>query len=65
MLEAIKMLLRSRKFLLSLVAVIQTVVFHFFPDIPDSLWIAIDGILAWLIANIALEDAAAKRAGGL
>lgn len=65
MLNAIKALFRSRKFLLSLVALIQTVVFHFFPDIPESLWLSIDGILGWLIAMIAAEDAAAKRAGGL
>lgn len=53
-------LIQSRKFWLSVVAVIQTVVFILLPDFPPSVWQAIDIILLWLIGMIALEDAALK-----
>lgn len=56
-------LLRSRKFLLTLFAIIQTTVLHLIPTIPPELWQAIDALIAVLITMIAVEDAAAKRAG--
>lgn len=61
--NALLALFRSRKFLLALVGVIQTVVFQFFPEMPDELWQAINTILLVLISMIAVEDAAAKLNG--
>ena len=52
-------LLRSRKFLLAMFALIQAVVFHFL-EVPDELWQAIAALVAVLIAAIAVEDAAEK-----
>lgn len=57
-------LLQSRKFWLAMLALVQTVVFQFFPQFPQSMWQAIDGVLAVLIAAIAVEDAGAKSAAG-
>ena len=56
-------LLRSRKFWLAVFGVVQTVLFQFVPTFPPAVWQAIDGLVAVLIAAIATEDAAAKRAG--
>lgn len=56
----VQTLLRSRKFWLSVVAVIQTVVFQLIPDFPDAVWQAINVILLWLVGMIAVEDAAWK-----
>lgn len=55
-------LLRSRKFWLAVMAVVQTAVFAAAPDFPDAVWQAIDAILLWLIGMIAVEDAAGKIA---
>lgn len=57
-------LLKSRKFWLSVVAVIQTVVFSLLPDFPDEVWQAINVILLFLVGMIAVEDSAAKLAAG-
>ena len=57
-------LLYSRKFWLAVFAVIQAVLFQFFPDIPDELWQAIVAIVGILIAAIAVEDAGAKIGQG-
>lgn len=57
MLEA---LLRSRKFWLAIVGVVQTIVFQYFPDFPKEVWISINALLGILIAAIAVEDAAEK-----
>ena len=59
-LSPIGALLRSRKFLVALFAVVQTVVFVLRPDINQDVWKAIDALAAVLIAAIAHEDAAAK-----
>lgn len=59
-----KILLRSRKFWLAVVAVIQTLIFALLPEFPDAVWQAINVILLWLIGMIAVEDAAAKVRGG-
>ena len=55
-------LLGSRKFLVALFAVVQTIVFVLRPDINQDVWKAIDALAAVLIAAIAHEDAAAKGA---
>ncbi len=60
----LELLLRSRKFWLAVVAVIQTVVFSLIPDFPDEVWAAINVILLWLIGTIAAEDAAGKGRKG-
>ena len=57
-------ILKSRKFWLAVFGVVQTVVFHFLPDIDPSLWQAIDALVIVLISTIAAEDAALKRSGG-
>lgn len=56
-------LLKSRKFWIALFGVVQTVVFAFLPDFPAAVWAAIDVLVVTLITMIAVEDAAAKRAG--
>jgi len=58
-------LLHSRKFWLSVIAIIQTIVFHLIPNFPAEVWQAINVILLFLVGMIAVEDAAAKRAGTL
>jgi hypothetical protein len=55
-------LFRSRKFWLAIVGVIQSVVFFYWPDIPQELWQAINTILLVLIGAIAVEDAARNLA---
>lgn len=59
----INSLIHSRKFWLSIIAVIQTIVFAFLPDFPDFVWEAINVILLFLVGMIALEDSAAKLNG--
>ncbi len=54
-------LLRSRKFWLAIVALAQTILFQFVPQFPQEVWLSINGVLAVLIAAIAVEDAAEKR----
>jgi len=54
-------LLRSRKFWLAVVALAQTILFQFVPQFPQEVWLSINGVLAVLIAAIAVEDAAEKR----
>lgn len=56
-------LLRSRKFWLSVIAVIQTIVFHYFTDFPAEVWESINVILLFLVGMIAVEDSAAKLHG--
>lgn len=57
-------LLKSRKFWLAVFALVQTLVFQFLPQFPKEIWQAIDGIVAVLIASIAIEDAGSKFQGG-
>jgi hypothetical protein len=64
MLQALKALLRSRKFLLAVLGLVQTVLFQFVPDFPQEVWIAIDALLAAVIVGIAVEDGAAKWGAG-
>ncbi len=56
-------LVHSRKFWLSVIAVIQTVVFSLLPNFPDEVWQAVNVILLWLVGMIAAEDAAMKFGG--
>jgi len=60
----LRALLRSRKFLVALFAVVQTIVFVLRPDMNQDVWKAIDALAAVLIAAIAHEDAAKGTAGG-
>ena len=55
-------LLHSRKFWLAVFGVAQALVFHFL-EIPDDIWQSIAALVGVLIASIAIEDAAEKRAG--
>lgn len=55
-------LLVSRKFWLAVFGVVQALVFHYL-NVPDEIWQAIAALVGVLIASIAVEDAAEKRAG--
>ena len=55
-------LLKSRKFWLAVVGVIQAVVLHYLA-VPDEIWQSIMALIGVLITMIAVEDAAAKSSG--
>lgn len=57
-------LLKSRKFWLSVIAVVQTILFQFVPNFPDEVWQAINVVLMFLVGMIAVEDAALKFGAG-
>lgn len=59
----IDQLIRSRKFWLSVIAVVQTIIFSLIPAFPDEVWQAINVILLFLVGAIAAEDAALKWGG--
>jgi hypothetical protein len=61
--DILKSLLRSRKVLLAILAVVQTLVAHYL-DIPTEVWASVDALLVVLIGAIAYEDAAEKSSGG-
>jgi hypothetical protein len=56
-------LLRSRKFWLAVFGVVQALVLHYLA-VPEEIWQSIVALVGVLIAAIAVEDAAEKRAGG-
>jgi hypothetical protein len=56
-----KALLHSRKFWLAVFGVVQSIVLHYL-NVPQDIWMAIDVLVGVLIAAIAYEDGAAKRA---
>ena len=56
-------ILNSSKFWLAVVALAQTVLFQFVPSFPKEVWLSINAVIAIVIAGIAAEDFAAKRAG--
>ena len=58
--QPIRGLFRSRKFLLAFVATVQTIVLYYF-DVPQEVWLSIDGLIVTVIGSIAIEDAAEKR----
>ena len=55
-------LVKSRKFWLSVIAVIQTIIFSMLPSFPDEIWQAINVILLFHVGMIAVEDSAKKIA---
>jgi hypothetical protein len=55
-------LLQSRKFWLAVFGVVQAIVLHYLA-VPQEIWMSIEGLVMVLIAGIAIEDAAEKRAG--
>jgi len=57
MLNAIKTLFKSRKFLLALLAAVQSITLNYF-DLPQEVWLSISAVLVVLIHAIATEDAA-------
>ncbi len=59
-LSVLSKLTASRKFWLSVVAVLNTVLFTAFPEFPDVLWESINEILFFLIGMIAAGDVAEK-----
>lgn len=54
-------LFTSRKFWLALLAVIQTIVSHYF-NVPVEVWASIDALAAVVIVTIAYEDGANTKA---
>ena len=52
-------LIQLRRTAGKLLAVVQTVVLHYV-NVPQDIWLAIDGLLVTVIGTIALEDAAEK-----
>jgi hypothetical protein len=61
MIDAIKALFRSRKFLLALFGVVQVIVLHYL-SVPDEIWQAITLLVLTLIGSIAYEDGKEKGA---
>lgn len=61
--EVIKKLTRSRKFWLTVFALVQTLVFASIPNFNSDVWKAIDGLVMVLITMIAVEDSAATLSG--
>lgn len=57
-------LLYSRKFWLAVFGLAAAVLFYFLPDFPRDIWIAVELLVAVLIASIAVEDAGAKIGNG-
>lgn len=55
-------LLKSRKFLLAVLAAVQTILFQFVPNFPQEVWISINAIIVAVILGITVEDAAEKSA---
>lgn len=53
-------LVRSRKFWLAALALVQTVLFQFVPSFPPEVWQSINLVIGVVIAGIAIEDAAYK-----
>ena len=57
-------LLYSRKFWLAVFGLVAAILFYFLPDFPPEIWIAVEVLVAVLIASIAIEDAGAKIGNG-
>jgi uncharacterized membrane protein YcaP (DUF421 family) len=53
-------LLKSSKFWLAVLAMVQTILFQFVPSFPASVWQSIDLVLVIVIGSIAGEDIASK-----
>ena len=61
--NTLRSLLRSRKVVLALLGVIQTLACSYL-GLPADVWLTINALLVAVIGSIALEDAALKRGGG-
>ena len=57
--NAVMTLLKSRKFLLAILGVANTLTSHYC-NIPTEVWASIDALLLAVIAGIAAEDSAEK-----
>ena len=57
-----KILLKSRKFWLAVFGVIQAIVLYYL-NVPSEIWQTIAGLVAVVIAGIAVEDAGTKAGG--
>ena len=55
-----KRLLKSSKFWLAMLAMVQTILFQFVPSFPESVWLSIDVVLIVVIGTICAEDVATK-----
>lgn len=55
-------LLKSRKFWLAVIGIVQVVVLDYL-KVPADIWQAIAALIGVVIAGIAIEDAGAKAAG--
>ena len=55
-------LLKSRKFWLAVVGVVQIFALNYF-GVPEDIWQAIAALIGVVIAGIAIEDAGEKSAG--
>lgn len=53
-------LLHSSKFWLAVLAMVQTILFQFVPNFPETVWMSIDGVLIVVIGSICAEDIAEK-----
>ena len=54
--NAFQALGHSRKFWLTVFALVQTIVFQFFPAFPKEVWMSIDALVIVLVSAIAYED---------
>jgi hypothetical protein len=57
-------LLKSRSFWLAVVAVLQSVVLYFL-NVPESIWISINALIAVVIAALTVDDAVKQISAGL
>ena len=62
--DGFKSLLKSRKVLLALVAVINTIVGQYYPGVPEPVTEAINQFMLVVIVAITAEDVAAKLKTG-
>jgi hypothetical protein len=60
--EGLASLLKSRKFWLAVVGVVEVLVLDYL-GVPSDIWQAIAALIGVVIAGIAIEDAGAKSAG--
>jgi hypothetical protein len=63
MFNALKALAKSRKVLLALLGVVNSVLYFFVPDFPKEIWQSVNIFLGLVIAGITIEDAALKASG--
>lgn len=56
-------LLHSRKFWLSIYALVQAIILHYL-EVPPDIIVAVSAVVMVLVGAIATEDAAAKISGG-